>query len=394
MMVTTRAQSKGETHSEPPRVEVDSPFALHYIDEGAAHIVYDITPQRALEFEDGDFEGSTSTERSQTGTRLDRRFKAKLLRLRKDVPSAVSVRESHKFFIDNIQPLFPKDSLLEQGLCGVSSDILRKLNECLRRDEKKEFPRDQARHGIYLAEDEPHGLLITNMLCNDEYKSCDFKPKWLLQSPSAPPAARRCRTCALRASRNPEPNHSTESSAFCPLVLTKGDEELLSDHLEGALEKMRGAPLYTPDEVRQVVPYLMRSPILHRLRELQEHFDQEGPLQAQMGSERFRTAMTLRDCTVFIKIPYDNNEDVELRLGDFDLKSSGAGKADYWRNTERKLVEEGWYTATEKLSRGSKEAGFLDSLCLRMQLPLSTMQKRISAQMVSNFEDAPLNSST
>lgn len=302
VMVTTRAQSQAEAESEPPRVELDSPFALHYIDEGAAHIVYEITPQRALEFEDGDFEGSTSTERSQTGTLLDRRFKAKLLRLRKDVPSAVSVRESHDFFINDIQPLFPKDSLLEQELCGISSDMLRKLNEDLRRDEKKEFPRNQARQGSYLAENEPHGTLITKMLFDDEYKSCDFKPKWLLQSPSAPHAAQRCRTCALRASRNSEPNHSTESSAFCPLVLTKGDEELLSDHLESALEKMRGAPLYIPDEVRQVVPYLMRSPILHRLRELQEQFDQEGPLQAEMGSERFRTAMTLRDCTVFIRV--------------------------------------------------------------------------------------------
>ena len=302
-MVTTRAQSRAESESEPPRVGLDSPFELHYIDEGAAHIVYEITrPRSPFGFEDEDFEGSTSTERAETGTLLDRRFKNKLLRLRKDVPSAVSVRESHGFFKNTIEPQFPKESLLEQELCTISSDMLRKLNKDLRRSEKQQYSRNEGRGGSYLAEDEPHGMLVTNMFFNDEYKSCDFKPKWLLQSPSAPQAAQRCRTCALRASRNPEPNHTTEGSAFCPLVLTNGDEGLLEDHLHGALEKMRGAPLFIPDEVAQVFPYLMKSPILHRLRELQEQFDQEGPLKAELSSERFRTAMTLRDCTVFIRV--------------------------------------------------------------------------------------------
>ena len=38
---------------------------------------------------------------------------------------------------------------------------------------------------------------------------------------------------------------------------------------------------------------------------------------------------------------------VQARIGDLDLKSPGNGKAKYWIDVERKLLEGGWYTATE-----------------------------------------------
>lgn len=39
---------------------------------------------------------------------------------------------------------------------------------------------------------------------------------------------------------------------------------------------------------------------------------------------------------------------IEARLGDLDLKTSYGKKAEYWRNLEKQLVDEGWYRATEK----------------------------------------------
>ena len=44
----------------------------------------------------------------------------------------------------------------------------------------------------------------------------------------------------------------------------------------------------------------------------------------------------------------DRQGTVEARLGDLDLKTSGGKKAEYWRSLERRLIDEGWYSATEK----------------------------------------------
>ena len=44
----------------------------------------------------------------------------------------------------------------------------------------------------------------------------------------------------------------------------------------------------------------------------------------------------------------DGGRKIEARLGDLDLKTSSGKKAEYWRNLERQLIDEGWYRATEK----------------------------------------------
>ena len=60
MMMITKTQSKDEIDSKSSRVELDSSFALHYIDEKTDHIVYEITSQKALKFEDENFEDSVT----------------------------------------------------------------------------------------------------------------------------------------------------------------------------------------------------------------------------------------------------------------------------------------------------------------------------------------------
>jgi len=59
-------------------------------------------------------------------------------------------------------------------------------------------------------------------------------------------------------------------------------------------------------------------------------------------------AMTLRDCTLFMKIPRDGEGEIGMRLGDLDLKS--ASKIPYWKSLERQLIDEGWYAGTEKVA--------------------------------------------
>lgn len=52
--------------------------------------------------------------------------------------------------------------------------------------------------------------------------------------------------------------------------------------------------------------------------------------------------MTLRDCSLFVRIPYDESIPIEAKLGDLDFKSSD--KLHDWYNKEQMLVHGGWYT--------------------------------------------------
>lgn len=49
-----------------------------------------------------------------------------------------------------------------------------------------------------------------------------------------------------------------------------------------------------------------------------------------------------------VQIPLHRDRAIEARLGDLDLKSSAGKKAEYWRSLESSLIDEGWYTGTEK----------------------------------------------
>jgi inositol-pentakisphosphate 2-kinase len=91
--------------------------------------------------------------------------------------------------------------------------------------------------------------------------------------------------------------------------------------------------------------------LLPQLATYQSKFDQSGPLNADVNDKNFLTAMTLRDCTVFLRLPNDLNQAIEARIGDLDLKSPA--KKDYWRVTEEKLTSEGWYEGLE--SRASAQ---------------------------------------
>jgi inositol-pentakisphosphate 2-kinase len=61
------------------------------------------------------------------------------------------------------------------------------------------------------------------------------------------------------------------------------------------------------------------------------------------------TAMTLRDCSLFLKVwvrkqPGRGMEArIECKVGDLDLKTGDGGRAVYWRDVERRLRKGGWY---------------------------------------------------
>lgn len=303
-MVATRATSSANLLM----LDGDTPIEIEYLAEGAANVVLKIRSKRIITRDD-DY-GQPGTATVDGVPRIDPRLKGNLLRLRKDLPSVARVSESHRHFKQQIEPLFPAGSLVEQLLCKVTPEFVERCNQELRDNEhnpnEDSLGRPKKRFGVYLAKDEGYATLITHMGYDKEHAGTEFKPKWLAQSPSAPPDAKRCRTCALRAMRyvkeETTPASKGTSEDLCPLTLVDNDEDVLSPSLDSILAKCRGAPIYVSELERQILPYLHKLPLLRLLRDLQVKKDPNGVLETDPSGLDFMTAMALRDCTFFLKV--------------------------------------------------------------------------------------------
>ncbi|KAL6716811.1 Inositol-pentakisphosphate 2-kinase [Lecanora helva] len=342
-----------------------SDLRLQYLAEGAANVVYRILPpdpdsgQKTaadLYFENYDLDSDTPLPTEIPPLQIDPVLNGKLVRLRKDLPTTAPTSDSQSHFEAMIKPLFQTENLVEAVLFEPSSDLLISCNKELRRMEA-DGTRPAKRHGDYLVEDEKHGCLISDMSCPDpeRFKCFEFKPKWLVQSPSAPAGSRRCRTCALRAMKKSKKSENPETSkaAFCPLNLVSIDKAKLSIFVEHMLElnpkrdRSKDADV-TAAERERLMEFLYKNPLLDRLRDLQLELDPDGVFKADLMSPTFLAAMTLRDCTLYLKVPTSGKGGIEARLGDLDLKTSSGKKAEYWRSLESQLIDGGWYKATEE----------------------------------------------
>lgn len=348
-------------------IGLDDGLQLVYLAEGAANVVYKIRslpldPSTSADLHFERYGPNTPPPTEIEPLTLDPHLEGKLVRLRKKTSSPTSVAESQNHFEDTIKPLFPPQNLVQQILFRPSTDLLKDCNAALREMETT-GTRPAKRHAVYLAEDEPHGMLVTDMSCdnNDDdsfnkRQLFEFKPKWLAQSPTAPPDSKRCRTCALRAMKK------GSKQGLCPLHLLNEDNvttavcrimRLDPPHPHPQQQQQQEETDYgggSSEEMEvlrgRIRDFFLTDPLLSRLRNLQMDSDPVGVLNAAADDPGVRAAMTLRDCTLFIRVGAEEGS-VEARLGDLDLKS-GEGKVGYWRGLERRLVEGGWYTATEK----------------------------------------------
>ena len=137
-----------------------------------------------------------------------------------------------------------------------------------------------------------------------------------------------------------EPSRST----FCPLDLLSSKA---LDSVRVAENLLQSEPVHSKN-IPRFAQWLRRTAILQDLRDLQFSLDRTGVLNADIEDEKFRVAMTLRDCTVFVRFPEDPDRDewdIEARIGDLDVKSKG--KEAYWKRVERQLIDEGWYEGNE-----------------------------------------------
>lgn len=289
-----------------------SDVRLQHLAEGAANVVYRIQsaiPDVGAESDsESDRFGPLTPPPTETEPLyLNPALEGKLVRLRKSLSTTVPVEESHVHYETVISPLFPEESLVQAVLFQPSRDLLRECNADLRKMEK-EGKRPEKRHGLYLAEDEKHGCLITDMswIFDDSFECYEFKPKWLVQSPSAPAGSRRCRTCAQRAMKKANGEISNLAS-FCALDLVSTDKARVAKivpHVLGSLEDSKFSREQMRTLPRQVADFLYENPLLHRLRDLQLDLDPVGVLKADFASSKFLAAMTLRDCSLFLKVDF------------------------------------------------------------------------------------------
>ncbi|EWC45836.1 hypothetical protein DRE_04843 [Drechslerella stenobrocha 248] len=371
-------------HTDTQTFILPSNLTLKYVAEGAANVIWRISlpqegprtpPPTSIE----EYSGTTPPP-SETGVEkeipadnniggavetddannhatvtLVRSFSDVLLRLRKCLPSSESNVLAYKYLASVIMPLFPAGVMVGQTLVQVPPTLVSRANDILHRLEESGARPAHRRH-LYLAGDprpstqqmnEPYAFLVEDMtpdVSRGEFL-LEFKAKWLVQSRSAPDGWKRCRTCALRLRRSAEAlekGNSAKWRGLCPFDLISGDVDRVTTAASHILEYPRNED---KNLVRRVTEALMGYPQLSILKELQASLDQNGILKADLQSEEFLTAMTLRDCTFYMKVSPLN---IQARLGDFDVKSGEGGKSDYWIATERMLLDEGWYSGTEK----------------------------------------------
>jgi inositol-pentakisphosphate 2-kinase len=282
---------------------------IKYLNEGGANFIFDLLP---------------------AGSELPKPLRGKLLRLRKDLPHVQTTTEQVCSFNDNFRPLFPPDCLVQPELVRLNSDITTALNKAL-----GTLNRPSRRSEDCLPEDEEFGLLVTDMMPSAGRAMLEMKPKWLLQSPSAPPNAKRCRTCALRANRAAQGKcTATDKQESCPFDLVSERED----------DRRRAAERITDEPA--LADFLIdgAQPLFAILRDQQRFLDPRGVLRVTGADGIYDVcrAMTLRDCTLFVR---GGAEGIEARLGDLDFKQPG--KLGRWRDVERELIDEGWYVNGE-----------------------------------------------
>ncbi|KAJ9313313.1 hypothetical protein DTO271D3_6372 [Paecilomyces variotii] len=336
----TPTENSMQRMSGPLTLELPLGAQLVYLAEGGANIVYRIIAP-SVEISIGSEKahyGSGTPPPTEIEDVDDRQpLEGKLLRLRKHISSGISYQETASNFDRIIRPLFSPEELIDQTLVRLPKGLIQKCNEQLRADEKLK-KRPKKRHGVYLSTTEPFGLLITDMTCSHDPRTtlAELKPKWLFQSPSAPPNARRCRTCALREMKNSDARKTggQEEQSFCPLdLVSENPEDVLraTRFIKGCADRYR------------LARFLYRNSTLLKLREHQRVMKEVGLSGQPAQSNDMSLSMTLRDCTMFIKMPFSENEPIESRLGDLDLKTAAGGKAQYWLDIENRLIREGWY---------------------------------------------------
>ncbi|KAF2646487.1 hypothetical protein P280DRAFT_475368 [Massarina eburnea CBS 473.64] len=294
-------------------------------------------------------------------------FLNKVLRVSKGVPKTLSFRDVVRGFTEDVLPLFApvstngtevsyKEYLLEDEGVSFDGGLASHLHTLMHGEDCA--PQDCER----IPAMEHRGLLLPDMTSAfGTSLTIEIKPKWLAQSPTAPSKSFKCRTCALQA-RRASKGKRQPLSYICPFKLVTGNAEAISDFLRprilahfkvNSANPVVNIDVDIEDILARATDYLARGPghgLLKHMQKLQDESDPGGvcsvPKRLRENSYHcrgVRAAMTLRDCSMFIKVPYRKADGcVESKLADLDFKSME--KVPDWVSKEEALWNGGWYT--------------------------------------------------
>ena len=319
-------------------------FDLEYLSEGGANIVFRITNLQPSE---------STTISSFDLITLDHNpsieyLQNKVIRFRKAGVEAEQVEQNVKDWQTVIGSLdIPPDSnyFPVPRLCRVHDVLRQRCNAALSNQKVR-----GDRSGL-VSMQEPFAVIMDDVsAAAEEDVQMEFKPKWLAPSPSAPNDATCCRTCALNNMRFVAGN-SREREQFrskaCPLGHFVGTHEFRRNLIDSY-------DLSDDVKDKQLETWLaeLRTQVwFQSLRKAQIALDSLGPLgdEEHLTSLDFRIAMTLRDCSIVLQIPKHTTSDMYVKSAiiDLDLKPASAKKRAQWRETERMLVDDGWYRSSD-----------------------------------------------
>jgi inositol-pentakisphosphate 2-kinase len=380
-MIKCRLASLPEEHEDN--------VVFHFVNSGAANALFGISPDPlAFVF-------------VREGKILPlSQLQHKVIRISKGKPKTLTCSQIIDGLDRAIRPLFqpnflappflPKSQsseksfehyLMEHELVDLSSDVMRALVQ--QTDPPLQYSGADAQD---VAPPELRMGLLLPDLSHTPGKSItlELKPKWLAQSPNAPKSPYRCRTCALHSRRLFTHPKTTPPPYICPLQLVTGNRRLITRFVKKKIKHDANVPsdIDLDSVVERAVAYLVDGPgheLLLYLRGLQQQLDPDGvllvPTEADMESRRpvengalgrgkspgryteckraaslrqnLRLAMTLRDCSLLLRIPLATGDgEVEAKLVDLDFKSFD--KMDDWVSKEKQLLQGGWYTDLEK----------------------------------------------
>lgn len=330
-----------------------------YLAEGNANVVYKLL----FPAQDGSlFDGNSDSTRRCSF----------VLRVRKDTSFGVPYQAVMKHYEVKVKPLFSESDLVNQCLVRIPIATIYALNDNLK-DLESNGKRPISRHDTYLVTDDPHALLLEDMSSSNvsaTARTIELKPKWLVQSPSAPTSSLRCRNCALHAMRRSDTSKAKSQSSrstfthpeTCPLDLLSPSYPTLLAALAAHTSSVADAEQGSHGALLSgLATSLLNHPTLTRLRAAQARHAAVG-LNDFLSGNYDPLGLTLRDCTLFIRVAdfssstndkKDRNDGisaskgdrmtVEIKLADLDEKSPTGGKLEKWAETERRLIEEGWY---------------------------------------------------
>ncbi|KAK9774304.1 putative Inositol-pentakisphosphate 2-kinase [Seiridium cardinale] len=288
---------------------------FEYVAEGRANAVFKVVPRQGDDYLAG-----------------------WLLRVPKHVDGALphSYEELQQFRERVVAPKVGTKHLVPQLLVRVPARATTAMNtERDLRSRRKEASSSVA---------EGYAMLIQDMnpLPWREDIGLEFKPKWLAQSPIAPPDATRCRTCAREAYRNGEKQAEgkTTKPPVCPLGLVASDSTVVLETIKLL------TPNWSSSEQDRLQRAFSSSGIFQKLRDLQVQGDSGDTMFTNPQNENFGLAMTLRDCTCFVRMLRAGEGEVEIKLADVDRKN-WESKAEYWQHSHTNLVDNGYYHGTE-----------------------------------------------